>query len=89
MTSLNGCIHDDCFTCPYKDCISAKGPQKAKLPTQRKINELGKEDKKVRHRQACKKYYDTHPDKVRESKRAYYQKRKKKKDAGGKNEGDK
>lgn len=27
---MQKCDHDDCFTCPYADCIANRGPQTAR-----------------------------------------------------------
>ncbi len=57
------CLHDDCFTCPYVDCVSEKGPRKKKS-----IPVAAKRQHKVEY---DKKYYQAH----KEQKRAYAKKR--------------
>lgn len=64
------CYHDDCFTCPYPDCVSAKGPYKSKtIPI----------DVKRQHKvEYDKRYYQAHREKkLADSKRRYYEERKK------------
>lgn len=36
-TENNKCMHDDCFTCPYKDCISEIDPRE-RLEKEKKVD---------------------------------------------------
>ena len=35
--NTNRCMHDDCFTCPYKDCISEIDPRE-RLEKDKKVD---------------------------------------------------
>ena len=66
------CTHDDCFTCPYRDCISNREPVKRKKGRKR----LPPEEKKRHRREQQRKYLDKHREQINERQREYYQKRK-------------
>lgn len=58
------CTHNDCFTCPYGDCISNKEPEKPKAKKGRK--KMPPEEKSQRKKLKCKEYYEQHKEKYRE-----------------------
>ena len=66
------CTHNDCFTCPYPDCISDKDPVKKKRGRKR----LPPEVKKRHRREQQKKYLDKHRKQINERQREYYKQRK-------------
>ena len=69
---MSNCHHNDCFTCPYKDCISDRGPK-----TQTKKREkLSPDELKIRKRESNKKYYAKNRAKISELHRSYYSKKK-------------
>lgn len=68
------CTHDDCFTCPYDDCISDKEPVKRKAGRKR----LDPWEKKRRQRVAQKNYHEANREKIQKYRREYYQKHKSK-----------
>lgn len=70
----NSCEHDDCFTCPYPDCISSRDPKKRKAGRKR----LDPEEKKRRIREAQKRFYYKHREKINEYQRQHYHKKKNK-----------
>lgn len=65
------CLHDDCFTCPYPDCVSAKGPYKSKaIPVDLERQRKSKSE-------YDKKYYQAHREKkLADSKRRYEERKK-------------
>lgn len=71
---MSGCEHDDCFTCPYPDCISDKEPQKRKAGRKKK----DPEERKRRQRIAHKKYCEANREKIKQYNHDYYMKRKSK-----------
>lgn len=66
-----GCLHDDCFTCPYPDCISAKGPSRHS-PKEGPVDA-----KRKRKSEYDKLYYQVHREKkLADSKRRYEERKK-------------
>lgn len=66
------CRHDDCFTCPYEDCISDKAKKGDK-----KSRRILTPEEKIRHKQATnKKYYSKNRARISEWKRDYYKRKK-------------
>jgi hypothetical protein len=72
--NLNKCMHNDCFTCPYPDCISNTDPQKHKPGRKRK----DPAEKARLHREKQRKWYAEHRDEVKERMSRYYHDHKKK-----------
>lgn len=60
------CDHDDCFTCPYKDCISNAGPR----------NIARKKRKKMSKSEINRRYYQKKRDMISEYNRITYQEKK-------------
>lgn len=50
------CLHDDCFTCPYPDCISKTEPKKRKCGRKK----FPPEERMKRRRLRNKVYYEKH-----------------------------
>lgn len=71
---MNRCKHNDCFTCPYDDCISDIAPK----GTTSKRRNLSPDEKKIRKAQTNKKYYDKNRTRISELHRDYYRRRKEK-----------
>ena len=71
---MSGCGHDNCFTCPYADCISDKEPQKRKAGRKKK----DPEERKRRQNIAHKKYYEANRERIKKYNHDYYMKRKSK-----------
>ena len=67
------CTHNDCFTCPYKDCISDKDPVKKK----RGRPPIPLEEKRKHRRERQRKYISKHREEINEKQRENYHKRKK------------
>ena len=78
VSNLNSCMHDDCFTCPYPDCISSRDP-KSKKGGRKTVSE---EEKQRRRRASWDRYHDRHKEEINERRRKAYHKKKE-----GKNEG--
>ena len=72
MRKAKKCDHDDCFTCPYEDCISSKDPKK-KRPGRKR---LPPEERKRHRREHQRKYLETHRTQINERQRQNYQKKK-------------
>lgn len=68
------CKHDDCFTCPYPDCIAEKAAREEKSRNRRKLTP---DEIKRRKREINKKYYSKNRDRISELHRDYYKKKKK------------
>lgn len=66
------CTHNDCFTCPYDDCICDLAPK----GTTGKRKKLTQEEAKARRAQYNKKYYDKNRSKYQQLHRDYYRKKK-------------
>ena len=66
------CKHDDCFTCPYPDCISDIAPK----GTRKKRQKLTKEEAKRRKSEYNKKYYRKNDARISELHRKYYKDKK-------------
>jgi hypothetical protein len=64
--NMNRCMHNDCFTCPYKDCISNKEPEGYPFAEVKRRKKLTPEEKRLKNN-------------LRQ--RLYYQKKKREKDA--------
>lgn len=73
--NLNRCMHDDCFTCPYRDCISNKEPPGS--PFGRTTREkLSPEEKKLRKRERQRIYDKKHQTQRAAAAREAYQRKK-------------
>lgn len=72
MQDTKTCQHTDCFTCPYKDCISNKPPVKGKKGRKKMDPEL-----RAKHKKAWQQeYYKRNKEKQKEYYKAYYQEHK-------------
>ena len=74
------CQHDNCFTCPYPDCISGDGPVKKKkgklgrkkLPPEvlAQNRKRGRQDYYLRKKDQCRasssKYYQEHAEEIKQ-----------------------
>ena len=64
------CQHNDCFTCPYKDCISEKDNSgEKKRPGRKKMNPEVVRQNRLRYQ---REYYQQHRDKLNEINKQYY-----------------
>lgn len=80
MENLNKCMHDDCFTCPYPDCISNTEPVKHK-PGRKK---LSPEEKASRKREQHHQWYERNRARIlEENKEKYYRRKSEKKENKG------
>ncbi len=73
------CNHDDCFTCPYDDCISNHAPRGGRS----KRRKLTKEEIRRHKAEANKKYYLKHQEAVSATHRNWYLRKKKNKGDNG------
>lgn len=72
---MSKCDHDNCFTCPYPDCIASRKPGNAKVKRHRKLTE----EEARRHRaEINRRYYLKNRDKISELHRKNYKDRKNK-----------
>ena len=81
---MQACRHDNCFTCPYPDCINAAAATLAERKEGTALDrELAVSDKYQRQRAYyathkeefkaySKAYRETHGDKIKAYRRAYY-----------------
>lgn len=68
------CEHDDCFTCPYPDCISKKGNidnTKKRKPGRKKLPPEVKRQNRIRQSQD---YYNNHKEQRKIYQHDYYAK---------------
>ncbi len=63
---MHRCDHDDCFTCPYKDCISDVGP----------LRSARKKRKKMSKSEINRRYYQKKKDTISAYNRITYQEKK-------------
>ena len=66
------CKHNDCFTCPYTDCISDTAPKGAR----KKRQKITKEEAKRRKTEYNRKYYLKNAAHIAELHRKRYQDKK-------------
>ena len=66
------CTHNDCFTCPYKDCISNKDPVRKK----RGRPCIPLEEKKRHKKERQRKYIDKNRERINQKQRENYRKHK-------------
>ena len=83
---MNKCGHDDCFTCPFPDCIiddaCEKGGKREKKEPVKHTWKCGRKpldpsEKAERKRIASRKHYYAHKEEINARHRANYYKRKK------------
>lgn len=71
--NFNRCMHDDCFTCPYKDCISETDPGEHKKPGRKK---LSLEEKKARKAAYMREYERKHKERRAQAEKERYHRKK-------------
>lgn len=69
---MQTCSHNDCFTCPYPDCIC----DKVKKGDKRIRGKLTPDEKRRHKQETNKKYYNKNRAQISEWKREYYKKKK-------------
>lgn len=77
---MSKCDHDNCFTCPYPDCIVDGKIKKNRVKMRRKLTA---EEAKRHRAENNKRYYEKNRDKFSELHRQNYQRRKAKKQSDG------
>ena len=78
---IGECKHEDCFTCPYPDCIIGMGARKAKAKRQPTPEEI--EKRKEHRREWERNYYRLHPERRKQRARERYARMKAQAAAGG------
>lgn len=76
--NLYKCMHDNCFTCPYEDCISDTDPGERKKSGRKR---LSIEEKKARKAAYMREYQKKNRERIAQTERERYH-RKKAKAAG-------
>ena len=72
---LNRCMHDNCFTCPYPDCISNREPPGSPFGKTERIK-LSPEERKMRKRERQRRYDKLHKtERAAKAREAYKRKR--------------
>lgn len=61
---MDNCGYDDCFTCPYPDCIVDK--RASKKPTEESI-----ERRRIKSIEKSKRYYQSHKEECKEKSNIY------------------
>ena len=62
------CKHDNCFTCPYPDCI---------IDARDAVVDLAKqEERKRKHKEYYAKYYEQHKAEISEARKKAYRRKK-------------
>lgn len=74
--NLNKCMHNDCFTCPYKDCISNHEPPGSPFAIPKKVNKLTPEEKRARKRERQRLYDQKHKAEKNLRMKEYYKRKK-------------
>ena len=76
--TLKKCGWSDCLTCPYERCIHdiEDDPTVPKKKPGRPKSTLTEEELKARKRESCRKYYQTHKEKLKADQREYYREHK-------------
>ena len=72
------CTHNDCFSCPYDDCISDVAPK----GSGGKRKKLSPQEVKMHRQETNKKYYSKNQTKYSQIHREYYRKRKERENNG-------
>lgn len=77
---MHKCGHDDCFTCPYNDCIDNGIYEDDEKITRRgrpkKLEFATEEEKHQYHIQKCREHYQQNKEKYRKRQKEYYEKNK-------------
>lgn len=66
------CTHNDCFSCPYQDCISDVAPK----GSSGKRKKLTPSEAKINRQKTNKKYYAKNHPRISQLHREYYRKKK-------------
>lgn len=66
------CLHDDCFSCPYPDCISKDEPKKKK-PGRKKLPPEVVHQHRIEYQ---RRYNEEHREEIYAKMKAYYQEHK-------------
>ncbi len=80
---MQNCGHDDCFTCPYKDCIIKETDirldeidnYEIKIPRKCGRKPLDPEERRRRRNEYSKRYYEQHKEACKKRMREYARKR--------------
>ena len=70
------CEHDDCYTCPYPDCIASQESEVHKQKKKRGRKPMDPELKKKKRRAYCRQYYAEHKEAMNAYMNNYYREHK-------------
>ena len=70
------CEHDDCFTCPYKDCINKAEPKIEKVKKKPGRKKMNPEVVKQHRLEYQRKYNKEHKEKIYAYMKEYYKEHK-------------
>lgn len=75
---MHKCGHDDCFSCPFKDCIvnGVEANEFIEVTGKRGRPKLDPEEKKRRKREFQKKYYKEHREEIMKKMKERYREKK-------------
>lgn len=70
------CEHDDCYTCPYADCIASQESEVHKQKKKRGRKPMDPELKKKKRQAYCRQYYAEHKEAMNAYMNNYYREHK-------------
>lgn len=70
------CEHDDCYTCPYSDCIVTDEKEMHRQKKKRGRKPMDPEEKRKKKRAYCKEYYKEHREHLKDYMNNYYREHK-------------
>lgn len=70
------CEHDDCYTCPYADCIVTDEKEMHRQKKKRGRKPMDPEEKRKKKRAYCKEYYKKHKEHFKDYMNNYYREHK-------------
>ena len=70
------CEHDDCYTCPYADCIASQESEVNKQKKKRGRKPMDPEEKRKKRSAYGKEYYKKHKEHLKDYMNNYYREHK-------------
>ena len=70
------CTHEDCFSCPYPDCVVNDEKERKAPPKKRGRKPMDPEEKRKKRSAYGKKYYAEHKDHLKDYMNNYYREHK-------------
>ena len=70
------CTHEDCFSCPYPDCVVNDEKERKAPPKKRGRKPMDPEEKRKKRSAYGKKYYAEHKEHLKDYMNNYYREHK-------------